>query len=70
MIVVDRIEENIIICQNLDNNKILNINIKEFEFKPKEGDVCYLKNSKYYINKDETLKRKEYIKKICDNIFE
>lgn len=70
MLVIDRVEKNIIVCQDLDNENMININIDRFVFSPKEGDICFLENGKYVKDKKETLKRKEYMSNICKDIFE
>lgn len=70
MIVVDRLEKEIVICQDLKTEKVYNIKIKYFKSTPKEGDVFVKKMGRYYFSEEETIKRREYIQNICSNIFE
>lgn len=44
---VDRIEEDIIVLENIKNNKIVEININDIDFKVKEKDILIYKNNKY-----------------------
>ncbi len=70
MLVIDKVEGNIIVCQDLENENMINICIDRFDFSPKEGDVCYLQNNKYIKDIEKTLERKKYINNICKDIFE
>ena len=51
---VDRIENNIIILQDLDTKEIKNIRKSDINFKVSDGDVLIYKNNKYI--KDDLLK--------------
>ena len=51
---VDRVEENIIILQDLKTKEIKEINKKELKLKVNDGDILIYKDNKYY--KDEKSK--------------
>ena len=53
MLIVDRIESNIAVCED-ENKNMININLEEFVEIPKDGDVIELIDGKYIINKEET----------------
>lgn len=55
---VDKIEGNIIVLENIKNNKIKEINLKEVNFEVKESDILVFKNNKYI--KDESIKNERY----------
>lgn len=56
--VIDRIEESIAVIE-FDNGKIENITLENIKGEAKEGDVLLLKNGLYFIDKEETNKRKK-----------
>ena len=51
---VDRIEDNIVILQDLDTKIIKEVNKKDIKFKVSEGDILLFKDNKYI--KDDKLK--------------
>ena len=69
--VVDRIEEDILVLQDESENMINHkMSYKEKELKIKEGDVVFLNdNLCLEVQKEETLKREERIKKKMLDIF-
>ena len=69
MFVVDRIEENYVVCENLDNKKIENFEKNKFPSNVKEGDVVKLENGFFTILEEETQKRKEETKNKLNNLF-
>lgn len=69
MLIVDRIESNIVVCED-ENQNMININLQEFSEIPKDGDVIELIDSKYVINKEETEKRKKNIEQEFYNLFQ
>lgn len=69
MFVVDRIEENFIVCENLENKKIENFEKSKFPSNIKEGDVVKLENDTFEILEDETQKRQEEAKNKLNNLF-
>lgn len=56
--VIDRIEESIAVIE-FDNGKIENITLENIKGEAKEGDVLLLKNGLYFIDTEETNKRKK-----------
>lgn len=62
-LVVDRIVNGIAICQNLDNKLMFEIEISEFDFEVKDGDVISLVDGKYELNNEL---KEERIKTIQD----
>ena len=57
--IVDRIEENIVICENQETKKIEEFEKINFSEEIKDGDVVILENNKFKIDRKETDKRKE-----------
>jgi len=69
MLIVDRIESDIAVCED-ENQKMININLEEFTETPKDGDVIELIDGKYITNKEETEKRKKNIEQEFYNLFQ
>ena len=69
--IVDRIEEDILVLQDENENVISHkMSDKEKKLKIKEGDVVFLNNNLCLeVQKEETLKREERIKKKMLDIF-
>ena len=65
-LVVDRIVNDIAVCQNLDNKLMFEIDTNEFDFDVHDGDVISLVDGKYVLNN----KLKEERKKIILDKFE
>lgn len=55
---VDRVEENIAVCQNLDTNEIIEIDLKLLPKRIKDGTILIYEDNKYKIDKKEEEKRK------------
>ena len=51
---VDRVEDNIIVLQNINTKEIIEINKKDINFKVVDGDIIVFKDNKFI--KDEKLK--------------
>lgn len=60
--VVDRIENNIIILENLKDKSILEISKDKINFLIKDGDVLYYDNNKFRLDLETKKKRIELIK--------
>ena len=60
--VVDRIENNIIILENLKDKSILEISKDKINFLIKDGDVLYYDNNKFKLDLETKKKRIELIK--------
>ena len=65
--IVDRIEENIVICENQETKKIEEFEKINFSEEIKDGDVVILENNKFKIDRKETDKRKEEINDLMKN---
>ena len=70
MIVVDRFEENIAVCENRETGEIINIHKSELPEDVKEGDILVKQNNKYIIDYQEKSKIEERIKSKIQNLFE
>ena len=60
--VVDRIENNIIILENLKDKSILEIPKDKINFLVKDGDVLYYDNNRFRLDLETKKKRIELIK--------
>ncbi|MDI3481338.1 MAG: hypothetical protein PWQ97_993 [Tepidanaerobacteraceae bacterium] len=65
--VIDRFEGEFAVIET-DDKKILNIKRNHLPEKAREGDVVDLKTMA--VDEEETLRRKEYIRKLSDKIFQ
>lgn len=66
--IIDRIEGRFAIVE-LDNKVMLNIDTSQLPPEIREGDIITEKNGEYYIDTDETEKRKKNIKKLMNDLF-
>ncbi|MEG1027507.1 MAG: DUF3006 domain-containing protein [Oscillospiraceae bacterium] len=66
---VDRIENNILICYD-DNDNKKEIPLSQCQIDVKEGDIIEYIDGKYIVNKQETQKRKDYIYNLSESLFE
>lgn len=67
--VIDRFEDSIAVCQNLDDEKMQNIDISLIDGNVNEGDIITFENGRYYLNKAKTDERKKAIKKKFDSLW-
>lgn len=65
--VIDRFESNFAVIET-DDKKIMNIKRSLLPSKAREGDVIDLESMA--VDKKETFRRKEYIRKLAENLFE
>lgn len=65
---VDRIENGIAVCED-ENRKKQEITLENIEGTPREGDMIFWDNGKYYINAEETVKRREQILRLQKSLF-
>lgn len=68
-VVIDRFEGNYAVCEK-ENGEIINIEKDKIPNEAKEGDVLVIENNGIIIDKEETEKRKEEMKKLIDDIWE
>lgn len=66
---VDRIEEDkaVLECENGD---CVMLEVKSLPKNIKEGDVLCFEENSYFLDKDETEKRRQKIKSLMDSLFE
>lgn len=68
--VVDRIEENIVVLEDYFEN-VVNVDILLFQDEITEGDVVYIDEAgKYFVDKEETLRRKNEIEDLIKDLWE
>lgn len=67
--IVDRLEDEYIVCVDQDGN-IINILKNIVEESVKEGDVIVSKDGKYIVDKTKTLDRKKYIEELIEDLWE
>jgi hypothetical protein len=60
--VVDRIEEDIVVLENLETREITNIKISELDFKVREGNILSYENNKYTLDLNTEKLRKEKLR--------
>ena len=70
MIVIDRFEGNIAVCENRQTKEIINIERSKLPENVREGDVIIFSNNKYSIDYQERNKIEERIKSKVENLFE
>lgn len=56
---VDRIEENIVVLENISSGEIVNEDIKKLPKNIKEGNILIKENDKYTLDLDTEKKRRE-----------
>ena len=59
---VDRIEEDIIVLENIDNKEIIEINKSELDFEVIDGNILRLVDGKFVLDKEIEVKRKESLR--------
>lgn len=66
---VDRIEEDkaVLECENSD---FVTLEVKTLPKNIKEGDVLCFEENSYFLDKDETEKRRQKIKSLMDSLFD
>lgn len=66
--IVDRIEENIAVCED-ENKKMLDIEIDKLPIGVKEGDIIKQLKGKYIIDKETRKEKEKKIQKRMDNLW-
>lgn len=69
MIVVDRIEGSFAVCE-FDDMSVRNIDIKNFDYTPKEGDCVFEKDGIFFFDEKATLERSEKMKRLMSDMFD
>ena len=67
--IVDRIENEIVICENQETKQIEKFNLEQFPEGIKDGDVVILKDGKFEKDDEETVDRKEYINELMKKLM-
>ena len=60
--VVDRIEEDIVVLENLETKEITNIKLKELDFKVREVNILSKEDNKYILDLNTEKQRKEKLR--------
>jgi len=66
--IIDRFENDIAVCE--ENGKIIEILKSQLPKNAETGDVIIQKNNRYYVDKQETSKRRQEIEELMDELFE
>ncbi len=66
---VDRVEKDIVVCEDINNSNIYNINKSVIPFKVRENDTIEYGSLGFVFNAKETKKRKEYIKNLVKDLW-
>ncbi|ASS90575.1 MAG: DUF3006 domain-containing protein [Bacillaceae bacterium] len=67
--IIDRFENDIAVCED-ENGKIIEILKSQLPKNAETGDVIIQKNNRYYVDKQETSKRRQEIEELMDELFE
>ena len=59
--VVDRIEEEIIVLENIENKTLINIDKKQLNFAVNEGNVLIKKNEQFFLDEETEKTRRKKI---------
>ena len=66
---VDRIEEYKAVLE-CENGECVTLEVKSLPKNIKEGDVLCFEENSYFLDKEETEKRRQKIKSLMDSLFE
>ena len=67
--IIDRIENNMVICENQETKKMENFDKSRFPEQIKDGDVVIRENDTFRIDEEETENRKEYIENLMKKLM-
>ena len=67
--IIDRIENNMVICENQETKKMENFDKSMFPEQIKDGDVVIRENDTFRIDEEETENRKEYIETLMKKLM-
>lgn len=59
---VDRIEEDIIVLENIENKEIIEINKCELDFEVVDGNILKLVDGKFELDQEVEVSRKEFLR--------
>ena len=66
---VDRIEEDKAVLES-ENGECVTLEVKSLPKNIKEGDVLCFEENSYFLDKEETEKRRQKIKSLMDSLFD
>ena len=66
---LDRIEEDKAVLE-CENGECVTLEVKSLPKNIKEGDVLCFEENSYFLDKEETEKRRQKIKSLMDSLFE
>ena len=69
LVIIDGFEEDYAVCQT-DEGEILEIEKAKIPTDAKEGDVLVLEEDEISINKEETIRLRQQIKKLMEDLWE
>lgn len=67
--IVDRIEKNVVICENQETKKLEEFELKQFPEGVKDGDCVVLKDGKFEKNEKETKNKKQQIEELMKKLM-
>jgi hypothetical protein len=67
--IVDRIEGELAVCEKEDRSTI-DIPLKELPAEVQAGDVVIIEEGKARIDRSQTMKRKDHINQLANDLFE
>lgn len=67
--IIDRIEKNIVVCENQETKKIENFKIEQFPEGIKDGDIVVFKDGKFEKDENETKTQKEKIDELMKRLM-
>lgn len=67
--IIDRIEKNIVVCENQETKGMENFKIEQFPNEIKEGDIVILENDKFKIDIEETKIKKQEIEELMKKLM-
>lgn len=65
---IDRIEDNIVVLENIENNETINVNINELPIGISEKNIIYYDGKKYYLDEKEKYNRLLRIREKMDRL--
>ncbi|MCQ1528419.1 DUF3006 domain-containing protein [Lutispora saccharofermentans] len=66
--IIDRFEGDYAVCED-ENKEVVNIERARIPAEAKEGDVLVIHEDKICLDIDETIKRKEHIQRLMDDLW-
>lgn len=67
--IIDRIENNTVVCENQETKTMESFSIKQFPKEIKDGDIVILKNGKFEKEELETKSQKEKINELMKKLM-